>query len=120
MRTSYIGIVLVCVMCGCGEQIDDKYPPYGRDTIQVYKKGRYQIGWYAKEKILTDEEEGNAGLDLFRNVHKWEKVGNTLLLSNTFGKFMVLDLETSKATQYDNLSDTPEHLQVYFRRLLPK
>lgn len=106
-RCCLIQIVVVILIffpvTGCD---NDKYPS-GRDTVQSFGNGRFQIGRTPSMKFLIDmATKENITLD----IRDWQNQGDWVYLVNEDGLYTVLNYRTGYYKNYPNLdSVSPEH-----------
>lgn len=99
-----LAMLILFPTTGCD---NDKYPT-GRDTVQSFGNGRFQIGRTPSMKFLIDmATKENIMLD----ISDWQSQGDRVYLVNANGLYTVLNYRTGYYRNYPNLDSVdPEYI----------
>jgi hypothetical protein len=87
----------------------------GRDTVESFGDGRFEIGRLSGEKlVLGDAENRTAG---FMDVYKYKTKGNWVFASSEEDTFAVLNYETGDYTMYKDINFVPDDYKKIFSKI---
>ncbi len=101
-----LGLIL-CLLAGlCLPGCERKKYPSGRDTIESFGDGRFQIGWVGESKGLSDGE--NELVDAIQYLCDWKKKGDWVYMVNVKGEYAVLNYRTAYYKKFKSFQDVPQ------------
>ena len=111
-RGAALGIAAAALftLFGCEQQ---KYP-WGRDTVDSFGNGRFQIGRTPTMLVLSDRE----GSVVVNNVKNWKAKSGYVFLMDGNGKCWKVDYRTGEVLSFEraNAVETPD--RKVFEKLL--
>lgn len=116
-------IVLICIsilLVGCSN-IPKKYPK-GRDTVESFGDGRFQVLKVGPDKILYLVDESKPqfnGRVVESNVSGYTRKGEFVYVVGK-GGYTVLNYKTGELRQYESLDELPDQEQKLFHKILKK
>ncbi|SMQ81532.1 hypothetical protein SAMN05444673_4365 [Bacillus sp. OV166] len=99
-------ISLITIISGCSN--DYKYPP-GKDTVEIYGDGTYQI-LSGETMTLANVETQEIPEE---NVYKYKEVKPMVYLIGESG-YTILNYQTGKIIKYKNMDEIPEKQKKVF------
>ncbi|HWO75876.1 MAG TPA: hypothetical protein VNM69_08220 [Bacillus sp. (in: firmicutes)] len=123
MKKLVISLLLTLTLIslfGCQSK-DYKYVP-GKDTIEIFGDGTYQILRVVDEnnkefKVLYNVEKQE---EIVKNVLAYKEHNSLLYVVGEDGNYTVLDYNKNKITQYSNIEMIPEGDRGIFNELKAK
>lgn len=123
-----LGCMLLFLVEGCSKV---KYPS-GKDTVDSFGDGRFQIARLPGRKILVDEETKRT---ICVSVLKWKQRGDLVYLLTSDIKwqdrgdwvdvqpgsarqFVILNWSSGNFTEFDDLNQVPAEARKVFERLM--
>jgi|tagenome__1003787_1003787.scaffolds.fasta_scaffold20931234_2 hypothetical protein len=114
MKKSMLMVLIIClitIVCGCSK--DYKYPS-GRDTIEIYGDGRYQImrsGSSSKTLMNVETQE-----DIEQNVYKYKEIKPLVYVIGKKG-YTILNYKKNSIINYSNKGMIPMKQQKIFDKI---
>ncbi|MFN2124606.1 MAG: hypothetical protein ACK2UP_14000 [Candidatus Promineifilaceae bacterium] len=88
----------------------------GRDTVEAFGDGRYQVLQLPETKVLYDLQEQQ---EILRHVTRWRKEGDIVyLMAGERGPFAAIYLSKGTFEKYSDLALSPKSMSTVFESLM--
>jgi hypothetical protein len=106
-------LLVVTLLAAVGGACGRKKHPTGRDTVESFGDGRFQVGHGARDLGLYDSENQV----FFLHLRDWRKKGDLVYMVNKKGEYAVLNHVTGVMQTFPALRDVPIPYRAQCERL---